>query len=258
MRASSEGWPSGRRRQSRKLLNRFHRFRGFESHPLRITRRDRFGRGDSPLYAARMDHEQRLIDLAAAYDARAHDRDERGEPEWRDAMRSDFASRLPAGGRILEIGAGAGHTARWFHDSGFDVIATDLSPGHVERIRAKGVRAYVRDMMDLAFDPGSFDGVWAASCLMHIADAELPLVLTGIHDVLRPGGWFWAGTWGGPDHEGVRDDDTHEPKRFYSFRSDDRIRRVYAEWFDVVSFEAFSVEGHAERHYQSTLMRSSR
>ncbi len=34
-----EGWPSGRRRQSRKLLSRFYRFRGFKSHPLRQASR---------------------------------------------------------------------------------------------------------------------------------------------------------------------------------------------------------------------------
>lgn len=202
-----------------------------------------------------MDHERRRADLIAAYDTNADARDERGEPDWRTSIRMDFASRLPRGGQVLEIGAGVGHTARWFHDQGFDVTATDLSPAHVEKIRAKGVRTEVRDMLDLGFPDESFDGVWAASCLMHIADAELPQVVRGIRSVVRPGGWFWAGTWGGPDTEGPWEEDTHEPKRFYSRRSDERIQRFYAAEFEILSFEVIAPGGSVDWDYQSVLMR---
>jgi SAM-dependent methyltransferase len=156
---------------------------------------------------------------------------------------------------VTRYGATSHPTARWLHDQGFDVMATDLSPAHVERILAKGVRAEVRDMLELGFAGGSFDGVWAASCLMHVADADLPRALQGIRDVVRPGGWFWAGTWGGHDQEGRWEEDTHEPKRFYSHRSHERLRSFYDPWFEIVSFEAFSPEDSIAWEYQSALMR---
>ncbi len=202
-----------------------------------------------------MDRGDILTSLTASYDSYAHEREANGEPEWRDDIRLDFSSRLPAGGRVLEIGAGAGHTAKWFHDQGFDITATDLAPANIELCRAKGVKAEVRDMADLGFENESFDGVWAASCLMHIADVDLPDVLREISRVLRPTGYFWAGTWGGGDSEGIWQDDFYEPKRFYSIRSDDRMRAFYEPQFTVLSLDGSDPRPDLDWHYQSALLR---
>ena len=70
-----------------------------------------------------------------------------------------------------------------------------------------------------------------------------------------PGGWFWSGTWGGPDREGIWEDDFYEPKRFYSNRSDDRIQAFYERFFAVESFEAFDPEATIDWHYQMALLR---
>lgn len=196
-------------------------------------------------------------DLVAAYDAHAGERDERGEPDWRSPVRAAFAARLSPGARVLEIGAGVGYTAQWFAAAGFDVVATDLSPANVSRCAAKGVTALVRDMRALGFPDESFDAVWAASCLMHVPDVELVAVLEGIRDVLVPGGLFWAGTWGGDDVEGVWEDDHYEPKRFYSRRSDARLRSLYGRVFTVEGFDALDVEPGFAWHYQSAWLRRS-
>jgi len=204
-----------------------------------------------------MDTEARLEALATSYDACAVDREEVGEPDWRDDIRDDFAARLEGGAPVLEIGAGVGYTARWFLDSGFNITATDLSPANVALIRDKGVPAEVRDMADLEFPNESFEGVWGASCLMHIPDAELPTVLEEVARVISPGGFFWAGTWGGPDGEGVWEEDWYEPKRFYSIRSDERMQSFYEPAFEVVDFHAFDPRPDLEWHYQSALLRKA-
>jgi SAM-dependent methyltransferase len=201
-----------------------------------------------------MDRQELLASLAASYDRSASEREAAGEPAWRDDIRADFASRLPTGGRILEVGAGVGYTAKWFLDQGFDTTATDLSAANVEMCRQKGLNAEVRDMADLGFDRQSFDGVWAASCLMHIADAGLPSVLEEIGRVLAAGGHFWAGTWGGPDQEGTWEDDRYEPKRFYSIRNDERMRAFYETRFTVLSYSTFDPRPDLDWHYQSALL----
>jgi SAM-dependent methyltransferase len=193
-------------------------------------------------------------DLIAAYDAHAADREEVGEPDWRDDIRADFVARLGPAPRLLEVGAGVGFTARWFHDAGIDVIATDLSPANVELIRAKGVPAQVRDMADLRFPEEAFDGVWAASCLMHIPTSGIGTVLSEVRRVLIPGGWLWAGTWGGPTTEGIWEDDRYEPKRFYAIRDDALMRALYESHFELVSFTTFEPM-EIDWHYQSALMR---
>jgi SAM-dependent methyltransferase len=193
--------------------------------------------------------------MVAAYDKYADEREANGEPSWRDAVRADFASRLAPGGRIVELGAGVGYTSRWFADQGFDVLATDLSPGNVTKCRDKGLTASVLDMHHIDLPAESTDGIWAASCLMHIADVELPAVLEAIRRLLVPGGWFWTGTWGGPDREGIWEDDFYEPKRFYSNRRDDRMRAFYEAHFDVTSFEVIDPEPSIDWHYQMALLR---
>ena len=194
--------------------------------------------------------------MAASYDAYASEREQDGEPNWRDEIRADFVARLPDGGRVLEIGAGVGYTARWFLDQGLDIIATDLSPANVELCRAKGVPAEVRDMADLGFADRSFDGVWAASCIMHVPTADLDTAFAGINRVLEDGGLFWVGTWGGPTNEGIWDEDHYEPKRFYSIRDDDLMRSLYEPHFEVLSFHTFSPMREVDWHYQSALLRT--
>ena len=194
--------------------------------------------------------------LAEIYDRHADAREERGEPAWRDATREAFASRLDTGARMLEVGAGVGYSARWFSDHGFDVVATDLSPGNVAKIREKGVTAYIADMGDLPFADSSFVGVWAASCLMHVPNDDLPSVLAEISRVLVEGGLFWSGTWGGPEFEGIWKEDVYTPKRFYSIRTDDQMRSFYESQFTVESMEVFEPEsaGGTGWVYQSTFM----
>lgn len=195
-------------------------------------------------------------DLADTYDLYADAREERGEPAWRDATRETFARRLDPGVRILEIGAGVGYSARWFSDQGFDVVATDLSPGNVAKIREKGVTAYIADMGDLPFGDASFTGVWAASCLMHIPNDSLRAVLAEIRRVLIGGGLFWSGTWGGTESEGIWEEDFYTPKRFYSIRTDDQMRAFYEPHFNVESMEISEPEsaGATGWTYQSTFM----
>lgn len=194
--------------------------------------------------------------LAAVYDAHVDDRERRGEPAWLAPFRADFADRLPAGARLLELGSGVGYTARWFADRGVDVVASDLSPANVRKCREKGLRAEVVDMSELPFADRSFDAIWAFSCLMHIPGADLERTLRSIARVLVEGGLCWAGTWGDPvESEGPWENDWYEPKRFYAIRSDETMRSAYESVFDVVSFRAADPEPAFDWHYQIALLR---
>ena len=196
--------------------------------------------------------------MAATYDNHAAEREQRGEDGWRWPVAESFLARLPEEASLLEIGAGVGFTARWFADRGLRVVATDLSPAQVELCREKGLEAYVRDMYELGFDQASFDAAWAMNCLLHVPNTDLPTVLTGVRRVLRPGGWFQVGLWGGIDREGVFEDDFYLPPRFFSLRSDDRLVGLLADVFEVVSFEILDMEDREDErlHLQSAVCRA--
>jgi SAM-dependent methyltransferase len=134
-----------------------------------------------------------------------------------------FLGELPPGGRILELGCGAGHHAEAMLAAGFDVDATDGSP----EMAAEASRRIGRPARTLLFHQldadAAYDGVWAYACLLHVPRDELGGVLARIHRALKPGGLFYASFKSG-EAEG-RD----KLARYYNYPSEDWLRARYAE-----------------------------
>ena len=205
-------------------------------------------------------YDQVIDGLRQAYDNSAEERDAGNAGRltpWKVATRADFLSLLQAEGKrsLLEIGGGPGHFAAFFRDAALDVVMTDLSPQMVRLAQAKGLDARVMDFLKLDFPPAAFDAVFALNCLLHVPSADLPRVLAAIHRVLRPGGLFFYGVYGGHSFEGIWPEDHHEPKRYFVFYPDDELRRRVAGLFDEVSFRAIPVEGETESHFQELILR---
>jgi SAM-dependent methyltransferase len=197
--------------------------------------------------------------LQAAYDANAEARDRRDDPKWKRNVREVSLNALRRGGlnRLLEIGAGTGHDGVFFQQHGLAVVCVDLSPEMVRLCREKGLEAHVMDVMELRFPADSFDAAYSFNSLLHLPKAELPVALREVRRVLRPGGLFFLGLYGGHDHEGVWDEDTYEPKRFFSFHTDEDLFRTVEKAFDVVSFERIDVAAEDPHfHFQSLILRS--
>lgn len=198
--------------------------------------------------------------LRAAYDAGAERREASGKSPWKLAEREAFLGRLKEHGlgRLLEIGAGTGQDSLYFHENGLEVVAVDLSPAMVAHCREKGLDAQVMDFLGLDFPPGSFDAVYALNCLLHVPNGDFPAVLNTIHTLLRPGGLFFVGVYGGGplQEEGFFEEDDHDPPRFFSFRSDEQLREFAdAAAFDIVDFH---VVGAGESRFQSLTLRRGR
>ena len=105
------------------------------------------------------------------------------------------AAGLTPGGRVLDIGAGLGGSARWLaENAGCIVVALDLTP----ELCAAGAMLTARCGLDgavthlagdgcrLPFRDGSFDAVWVQYTLMNVADKAG--LLAEAFRVLRPGG----------------------------------------------------------------------
>jgi SAM-dependent methyltransferase len=183
-------------------------------------------------------YDELLGPLREAYDGGAAWRDGLSKEPWKVVERQAFRARLAPGARLLEIGAGTGQDSAYFQREGFAVVAADLSALMVERCRAKGIEAHVMDFLHLDFPAGSFDAVFAMNCLLHVPNHDLPAVLAGVLAVLRPGGLFFVGVYGGNESaEGPIDGDAHVPPRFFSWRSDEQLLGFAASArFDVVDF----------------------
>lgn len=198
-----------------------------------------------------------LNDLRSTYDKTARDRDTGKVSAWKVEERRRFLDTLKAEGKrtLLELGAGPGRDALFFRDNGLEVTATDLSPEMVRLCQAKGLTAQVTDFMVLEFPAASFDAVFALNSLLHTPKKDLPDVLKGIRRVLKPGGLFYLGVYGGNDFEGVWPDDPLEPKRFFAYYTDKGLLECVADVFDLVDFRRVQVERGAGFHFQSLLLR---
>jgi SAM-dependent methyltransferase len=189
--------------------------------------------------------------LRSYYDAEVDDRDRLIKQDWKLDERAAFLDRLRAAEAttLLEVGAGTGQDSRFFQDEGLGVTAVDLSPGMIARIREKGINGLVGDVTSLGFVDGEFDAVYAFNSLLHVPDTSLAAALTGIRAVLKPGGLFYLGVYGGTEpEEGFSDDD-----RFFSFRTDHDLLTYAKEQFDILDFHV--VHAREGRFQSLTLVR---
>jgi len=129
----------------------------------------------------------------------------------------DFANALPEAGRVLDLGCGPGHAARYLARRGFDTHAWDMSPEMVAAAKADGVNARVASFDDLK-DDTAYDGIFASFSLLHARRADMPRHMTAIAKALKSGGIFHIGMKLGEGEE--RD----SIGRFYAYYSREELR----------------------------------
>ena len=203
-------------------------------------------------------HTEIIDSLRLAYDNSAMQRDSAEVEPWKIAERDHFLNFCLREGKktLLEIGAGPGHTSRYFQDNGLEVVCIDLSPSMIALCRKKGLTAHTMDVLALDFPPNSFDAVFAFNSLLHIPKRHLPQVLDNIRSALKPDGLFYLGVYGGYDSERIWEDDPLEPKRFFSFHSDDQIQQAVSDAFDILQFKRIPFpESDTPLHFQSLVLR---
>lgn len=174
--------------------------------------------------------------LRLAYSTKVQARAERADAPFKRTEREAFLAQLRAhdAERLLEIGAGTGNHGAAFQASGLQVVCSDLTPEMAAHCASIGLPAFAADFLHLGVRPASMDAVFAMNCLLHVPRADLSLVVSRIAEVLRPGGLLYVGQYGGFDREAIFPDDGYEPKRFFSYLSDESLRGLLEPWFELI------------------------
>lgn len=193
--------------------------------------------------------------LERSYDRHARERDQTPKDPWKTVERELFLAHLRSrqAATLLEVGAGPGHDALFFSEHGLDVTCIDMSKAMVSLCRDKGLAAYQMDLYDLRFPPARFDAVWSLNCLLHVPKHDLGRVLRRLKHVLKPSGLFYLGVYGGRDSEGVWDGDNYQPKRYFSFHTDEAMQAVVGRHFEILYFKPVDY-GNDDLHFQSMIL----
>jgi SAM-dependent methyltransferase len=203
-------------------------------------------------------YEYLLDDMRQSYDGMAGERDRAEVEPWKREERQRFLDLLVEEGKgtLLEIGAGTGLHGLFFQESGLQVVCTDLSPENVRLCREKGLDAHAMDFLGLDFPASSFDAVFALNCLLHVPREDLPAVLQAVWRLLVPGGLFYLGQYGGIEKAGTWEHDHYEPKRFFSFLTDEQLEALATAWFERVGIRQITLGGDDPGfHFQSLTLR---
>lgn len=204
-----------------------------------------------------MNNTRQRARLREAYDKYAPEREASTMQEWKIEKRSKFLSLLQKEHKknLLEIGAGTGRDSKFFQDNRLEIVCIDLSPAMVELCRQKGLTAHVMDMTDIPLPAGSFDVIYSMNSLLHLTKAEFPAVLHQMDRLLKTDGVVFIGMYGGQDYEGVWENDSYEPKRFFSFFTDEQLKQEVTKIFDIISFESIIIEPEDTLYFQSLTLR---
>ncbi|MDD9738801.1 class I SAM-dependent methyltransferase [Marinovum sp. SP66] len=121
---------------------------------------------------------------AAAYDA------QRSRSLFEARWLARFAACLPEGGRVLDLGCGAGEPiARWFMAEGFTLTGVDFAGAMLDIARQRWPEGDWRQADMRSLDLGErFDGIIAWDSFFHLTEAEQRETLRRMAAHLAPGG----------------------------------------------------------------------
>jgi ubiquinone/menaquinone biosynthesis C-methylase UbiE len=103
-----------------------------------------------------------------------------------------FATQIPPGETLLEIGSGPGEVSGYLSHQGVNCLGTDISEQMIENGKKyfPQVKFETQDYFHLSYADKSFCGVIGYYAIVNLTPNEVELVLAEVKRVLREGGIF--------------------------------------------------------------------
>jgi SAM-dependent methyltransferase len=124
-------------------------------------------------------------------DYAAYYRKEASIDPWAEPFMQSFAAALPAGGRVLDWGAGTGVPYdRWLVQLGFSVTGVDIAEKHVAlaRLNVPAGKFILGDFSRLDFGQDAYHGLLSLYAIFHLPRSEHAGLLQQAYRLLKPEG----------------------------------------------------------------------
>jgi ubiquinone/menaquinone biosynthesis C-methylase UbiE len=113
-----------------------------------------------------------------------------GYHELLDELESEFVARYGVGLDVLEVGCGTGLVLQRIAGFARSARGVDLSPGMLDKAKARGLDVIEASATQLPFDDNTFDVTCSFKVLAHVIDIDT--ALKEMARVTRPGGHVLA------------------------------------------------------------------
>jgi ubiquinone/menaquinone biosynthesis C-methylase UbiE len=181
-------------------------------------------------------------EFSAGYEKLRGINDPGGYHELVDDLEVDFASRYAAGGDLLEVGCGTGLLLQRLCQIAKSARGIDLSPGMLEKARARGLDVEKGSVLELPYPDASFDVTCSFKVLAHVENIER--ALSEMIRVTRPTGVVLAEFYNplslrglvkrlGP--AGAISENTTERAVFTRFDSPFRVKKLLPVGWEIVA-----------------------
>lgn len=152
-----------------------------------------------------------------------------------------FLKQLPAQAKILDIGCGPGNFTQYLVSKGFQVEGIDIAAEmlRIARTHLPQVTFTQGDLSALPYPDQSFDAVFSAYSLIHVAQADMAQTIIGLQRILTSKGLVFVLVQKGNSDHLITEPLMPERQNFVNFFSLDNL---------VQDFQAngFAIKEHIE------------
>lgn len=124
--------------------------------------------------------------FAAEYERERGKNDPGGYHELLDELEAEYVARFGLGRDVLEVGCGTGLVLLRIREFARTAKGVDLSPGMLEKAKARGLDVQLGSATELPFDDNQFDVTCSFKVLAHVPEIEK--ALAEMARVTRPRG----------------------------------------------------------------------
>lgn len=133
-----------------------------------------------------------------------------------------FLAHIAPGGKIMDLGCGAGSASLYFMRHGYHVVPVDGCKELCDAV-TKRTGLPARNILFAQLDyQDEFDGIWACASLLHVPKTEMAHILSLVKNALKRGGSFYASYKYGTE-ERTRNG------RFFSDYTMDAVKTLFSE-----------------------------